>query len=144
LIPTMPELRLLPLIERFATMLAELPLFADTFGAIWKWGESWGMGRVLPLRDLAAKTALGMANQHPGSDSRSREWLVAAAAKIYEVHAKKSFKSFKNRMRFIGNLLEAAGVNAGNGEAIRKIIRKYDNGKLLPAQELEDICRRVG
>jgi hypothetical protein len=27
-------LRLLPLIERFATMLAELPLFADTFGAI--------------------------------------------------------------------------------------------------------------
>jgi hypothetical protein len=25
---------LLPLIERFATMLAELPLFADTFGAI--------------------------------------------------------------------------------------------------------------
>ena len=34
LIPTMPELRLLPLIERFATMLAELPLFADTFGAI--------------------------------------------------------------------------------------------------------------
>ena len=34
LIPTMPELRLLPLIERFATMLAEFPLFADTFGAI--------------------------------------------------------------------------------------------------------------
>jgi hypothetical protein len=34
LIPTMPELRLLPLIERFATMLAELPLFADTFGAV--------------------------------------------------------------------------------------------------------------
>jgi hypothetical protein len=34
LIPTMPELRLLPLIERFATMLAELPLFADTFEAI--------------------------------------------------------------------------------------------------------------
>jgi Transposase DDE domain len=34
LIPTMPEWRLLPLIERFATMLAELPVFADTFGAI--------------------------------------------------------------------------------------------------------------
>ena len=34
LIPTMPEVRLLPLIERFATMLAELPVFADTFGAI--------------------------------------------------------------------------------------------------------------
>jgi Transposase DDE domain len=34
LIPTMPEVRLLPLIEQFATMLAELPLFADTFGAI--------------------------------------------------------------------------------------------------------------
>ena len=30
----MPELRLLPLIERFATILAELPLFADIFGAI--------------------------------------------------------------------------------------------------------------
>ena len=28
LIPTMPEVRLLPLIERFATMLAELPVFA--------------------------------------------------------------------------------------------------------------------
>lgn len=34
LIPTMPETRLRPLIERFATMLAELPLFADTFGAL--------------------------------------------------------------------------------------------------------------
>ena len=34
LIPAMPELRLLPLIERFATLLAELPVFADTFGAI--------------------------------------------------------------------------------------------------------------
>ena len=34
LIPTMPELRLLPLVERFATMLAELPVFADSFGAI--------------------------------------------------------------------------------------------------------------
>jgi hypothetical protein len=30
----MPEVRLLPLIERFITMLAELPAFADTFGAI--------------------------------------------------------------------------------------------------------------
>jgi Transposase DDE domain len=34
LIPTMPELRLLPLVERFAAMLAEVPAFADTFGAI--------------------------------------------------------------------------------------------------------------
>ena len=34
LIPTMPELRLLPLIQRFAAMLAELPVFADTFGAV--------------------------------------------------------------------------------------------------------------
>lgn len=34
LIPTMPEVRLLPLIERFTTLLAELPAFADTFGAI--------------------------------------------------------------------------------------------------------------
>ena len=33
LIPTKPELRLLPLVERFATRLAELPVFADTFGA---------------------------------------------------------------------------------------------------------------
>jgi hypothetical protein len=30
----MPEIRLLPLIERFAAMLAEVPVFADTFGAI--------------------------------------------------------------------------------------------------------------
>ncbi len=36
LIPTMPEWRLLPLIERFATTLAELPVFAETFGAIRK------------------------------------------------------------------------------------------------------------
>ena len=35
LIPTMPEVRLLPLIERFTRMLAEFPVFADTFGAIW-------------------------------------------------------------------------------------------------------------
>jgi hypothetical protein len=34
LIPTMPEVRLLLLIEWFTTMLAELPVFADTFGAI--------------------------------------------------------------------------------------------------------------
>ena len=34
LIPTMPEFRLLPLIERFAAMLVGLPVFADTFGAI--------------------------------------------------------------------------------------------------------------
>jgi hypothetical protein len=34
LMPTMPELRLLPLVERFAAMLAELPVFADTYGTI--------------------------------------------------------------------------------------------------------------
>jgi Transposase DDE domain len=34
LIPTMPELRLLPLVERFAAMLAEVSAFAGTFGAI--------------------------------------------------------------------------------------------------------------
>jgi DDE family transposase len=34
LISTMPELRLLPLIKRFAAMLAELPVFADTFGPL--------------------------------------------------------------------------------------------------------------
>jgi hypothetical protein len=34
LIPTMPEPRLLPLIERFAAMLTEQTVFADTFGAI--------------------------------------------------------------------------------------------------------------
>ena len=32
LIPTIPEVR--SLIERFTTMLAEFPVFADTFGAI--------------------------------------------------------------------------------------------------------------
>ena len=34
LIPTMPHQRLIPLVERFAAMLAELPVFADTFGAV--------------------------------------------------------------------------------------------------------------
>jgi hypothetical protein len=34
LIPNMPEARLLPLIERFTAMLAELPVFADTFGVV--------------------------------------------------------------------------------------------------------------
>jgi hypothetical protein len=34
LIPTMPDLRLLPLIEQFAAMLAQLPVFADAFGAV--------------------------------------------------------------------------------------------------------------
>jgi len=34
LIPTMPEVRLLPLIERFTMMLAEIPVFANTFGAV--------------------------------------------------------------------------------------------------------------
>jgi hypothetical protein len=30
----MPQPRLMPLIDRFAAMLAELPVFADTFGAV--------------------------------------------------------------------------------------------------------------
>ena len=34
LIPTMPDKRLLPLIEKFAAMLAEVPVLADTFGAV--------------------------------------------------------------------------------------------------------------
>ena len=34
LIPTMPDLRLLRLVELFAHMLAEVPVFADTFGAV--------------------------------------------------------------------------------------------------------------
>ena len=34
LIPTMSDQRLIPLIERFAAMLAEVPLFANTFGAV--------------------------------------------------------------------------------------------------------------
>jgi hypothetical protein len=34
LIPTMPEPRLLPLVQKFADMLADLPVFAETFGAV--------------------------------------------------------------------------------------------------------------
>jgi Transposase DDE domain len=34
LIPTMPDQRLEPLIERFAALLAEVQMFADTFGAV--------------------------------------------------------------------------------------------------------------
>ena len=34
LIPTMPKGRLLPLIERFAASLGELPIFAGTFGLV--------------------------------------------------------------------------------------------------------------
>jgi hypothetical protein len=34
LIPTMPEQRLVPLVERLAAMFAEVPVFADTFGAV--------------------------------------------------------------------------------------------------------------
>lgn len=34
LIPNMPGPRLLPLVERFVAMLAELPVFADTFGVV--------------------------------------------------------------------------------------------------------------
>jgi hypothetical protein len=34
LIPNMREARLLPLIERFAAMLAELPAFVATFGVV--------------------------------------------------------------------------------------------------------------
>jgi hypothetical protein len=34
LIPNMPDPRLLPLIERFAAMLAEIPVLADTFGVV--------------------------------------------------------------------------------------------------------------
>jgi hypothetical protein len=34
LTPAMPQLRLLAPIERFAAMLAERPIFADTFGSV--------------------------------------------------------------------------------------------------------------
>ena len=34
LMPTMPEPRLLPLVQRFAALLAELPVFADAFGSV--------------------------------------------------------------------------------------------------------------
>src|SRR5271167_5009030 len=34
LIPTMPEARLRPLMQRFSQMLQELPLFADVFGPV--------------------------------------------------------------------------------------------------------------
>ena len=34
LMPNMPEQQLLPLVERFAAMLADQPVFADTFGAV--------------------------------------------------------------------------------------------------------------
>ena len=34
LIPTMPDKRLLPLIEKFAAMLAEVPVFTNTFGVV--------------------------------------------------------------------------------------------------------------
>jgi hypothetical protein len=34
LIPNMPDLRRLPLVERFTAMLAEVSVFADTFGAV--------------------------------------------------------------------------------------------------------------
>ena len=34
LIPTMPEPRSLPLVQKFADMLADLPVFAETFGAV--------------------------------------------------------------------------------------------------------------
>ena len=34
LTPTMPEPRLLPLVQKFADMLADLPVFAETFGAV--------------------------------------------------------------------------------------------------------------
>ena len=34
LMPNMPEQQLVPLVERFAAMLADQPVFADTFGAV--------------------------------------------------------------------------------------------------------------
>ena len=34
LMPNMPEQQLVPLVERFAAMLAEQPVFADTFAAV--------------------------------------------------------------------------------------------------------------
>ncbi len=34
LMPNMPEDRLAPLVEKFAAMLAEVPVFAETFGIV--------------------------------------------------------------------------------------------------------------
>jgi hypothetical protein len=33
-IPTLPELRLLPLVGKFVAMLAEFPVFSDVFGPV--------------------------------------------------------------------------------------------------------------
>jgi hypothetical protein len=34
LMPNMPETRLLPLVEKFAAMRAEVPVFAETFAIV--------------------------------------------------------------------------------------------------------------
>ncbi len=39
LLPTMPEPRLLPLVQKFADMLVDLPVFAKSFGAVRKRGS---------------------------------------------------------------------------------------------------------
>lgn len=54
LIPTMPELRLLPLVERFAAMLAQLPVFADTYGE----GENEGSHKVGRTTGVAKSAAV--------------------------------------------------------------------------------------
>ena len=46
LIPTMPEVRLLPLIKRFTTMLAELPVFADPSAPYENEGNSRDKGHI--------------------------------------------------------------------------------------------------
>jgi hypothetical protein len=52
LIPTMPDQRLRPLIEQFAARLAEVRIFADTFGAI----RNEGSRKVATIRKLTEST----------------------------------------------------------------------------------------
>ncbi len=96
------------------------------------------MAGVNRLRDWASAAAQAIGRQHPGSDPSNLKWLVAAAATIYERHAKKPFKTFKHRQQFIFTLLQMVGieVDTKNNRAIEEMIRTYRALTLELAKEL--------
>jgi hypothetical protein len=101
--------------------------------------KSFGcLAEVLRLRDRAAEAAQTIGRQHPGSDPRDLQWLVAAVATIYERHAKKPFKAFKHRKQFIFTLLQMweIEVDTKNRRAIEEMIRTYRALALQLAKQL--------
>jgi len=77
---------------------------------------------ILALRDWATNAALTLGKQKPGADPGNRDWLIRAAAKIYDGYSKTPFKDFPYKKKFIFDLLPIAGADTERPRAIELVI----------------------